>query len=70
MHGTPIKAGDRLSWDFGDPYYQEKDVKDWMKQPVFVVVAHESGNGLCAVGIDKKLYLHDFRFKYCERIAD
>lgn len=69
MHGSPIRIGDKLSWDFGDPYYQQKGVEDWMKEPVFVVEKHASGRGLCAVGIHERLYLHDFRFKFCERIA-
>lgn len=69
MHGNQIKAGDKLSWDFGDPYYQKNGVEEWMKKAIFVVVPHESGSGLCAVGIEKKLYLHDFRFKYCELVT-
>ncbi len=65
MHGNPIKAGDKLSWDWGD--CPPEEVKDWMKEAVFLVENHASGQGLCAVGIHKHLYLHDFRFKYCER---
>lgn len=67
MHGVPINVGDRLSWDFGD--YPAAEVKAWMAEPVFVVEQLASGRGLCAVGIEKQLYLHDFRFKYCKRIA-
>lgn len=70
LHGNPVKIGDKLSWDFGDPFYQEHGVQAWMKEPVFVVEQHANGKGLCAVGINKHLYLHDFRFKFCERIAD
>lgn len=70
MHGNLIKAGDKLSWDFGDPYYQRTGVEPWMREPVFVVKQHESGTGFFAVGISKDLFLHDFRFKYCERITE
>lgn len=68
-HGVPITVGDRLSWDFGDAPPGTK-VEDWMKEAVFVVEEHPSGRGLCAVGIKAQLYLHDFRFRFCERIAD
>ena len=68
MHGQAINVGDRLSWDYGD-YHQGADVESWMKEPMFVVEPHPSGRGLCAVGIEKPLYLHDFRFKHCELVA-
>jgi len=67
-NGKEITEGCNLTWDFHDEYHQEKGVDDWMKKPIFVVKKHLSGKGLCAVGIDKNLYLHDFRFKYCEVI--
>lgn len=68
MHGNEISIGDKLSWDYGCPYYKDKIVP-WMKEPIFIVKAHRNGKGLCAEGINKELYLHDFRFKYCERIV-
>ena len=37
-----------------------------MLTPIFIVKEHSLGDGLCAVGINKDLYLHDFRFKCCE----
>ena len=64
--GRVIKVGDKLTWDFHDPYYQETGVDDWMKEPIYVVKEHENGYCLCGIGIEKELYLHDFRFKYCE----
>jgi hypothetical protein len=69
MHGNQIKSGDLLSWDFGDLSKSNMEIEDWMKKPVFKVMCHKSGNGLCAQGINKPLYLHDFRFKYCELIV-
>ena len=66
MNGEPISIGDQLSWDYGDPYYQKKGVDDWMLGPIFNVVEHKSGRGLCAKGINKDLYLHDFRFEFCK----
>lgn len=71
MHGEAIEVGDKLSWDFGDTFYKDNDrVEDWMKKPIFEVHAHKSGKGLCAKGIEKDFYLHDFRFKYCEKIKN
>jgi len=67
-NGKEIHEGDRLTWDFHDDFYKTNGVKEWMKQPIFVVKKDRSGLGLCAVGINKNLYLHDFRFKYCEVI--
>lgn len=69
-NGKEIKAGDKLTWDFHDDYYKETRIEDWMKKPIFLVEQHKSGNGLCATGIEKELYLHDFRFKYCEVISN
>lgn len=68
MNGDEIKAGDQLTWDFGDPHYASAPIPDWMRKPIFVVKEHKSGKGLCATGIYEELYLHDFRFKYCEKI--
>jgi hypothetical protein len=64
FNGKEIKPGDHLTWDFHD----DIEVSDWMIKPIFVVEKHVSGKGLCARGIHEKLYLHDFRFKYCETI--
>ena len=61
IDGTIINAGDQLTFDYGD----SDEVKDWMLEAIFKVEAHESG-GLCARGIHKELYLHDFRFKHCK----
>jgi len=66
-NGKVIKVGDKLSWDYGDER-KKSDIKDWMLKPIFKVENHKSGKGLCAKGIDENLYLHDFRFKYCEII--
>ena len=66
--GKQITEGCKLTWDFHDSHYQKGGVKDWMREPVFEVKRHKSGEGLCAVGINKDFYLHDFRFKYCEVI--
>jgi hypothetical protein len=68
MHGSTINVGDNLSWDYGCDYYQSDPdrIKPWMKEAIFIVKEHESGKGLCATGINKDLYLHDFRFKFCE----
>ena len=63
INGTPIKKGDQLTWDYGD----SEEINDWMLEPIFIVESHESG-GLCAKGIHKDLYLHDFRFEYCKII--
>ena len=63
INGLEIKVGDKLTWDYGDC----NDVKLWMLEPVFIVEPHKSG-GLCAKGINKPLYLHDFRFKHTRKI--
>lgn len=68
--GNPINIGDKLSWDFHAPHYKEKGVKDWMRKAIFVVEQHQSGKCLCAKGIHKPLYLHDFRFEYCEIVIN
>jgi hypothetical protein len=62
LNGVEVNIGDRLSYDYGD----SQEIKDWMKEPIFIVEEHKSGKGLCARGINQKLFLHDFRFKYCE----
>lgn len=63
INGDAINEGDKLTWDYGD----SDEVKDWMLKPIFVVEAHKSG-GLCARGIERDLYLHDFRFKHTRKI--
>lgn len=45
---------------------QDKGVDDWMRNPVYIVRQHKSGKGLYAEGLEKDIYLHDFRFKFCE----
>lgn len=65
-HNNLIKVGDKLSWNFHEDYYKPEDVDDWMRKAIFIVEEHPSGDGLCAKGIHKELYLHDFKFKYCE----
>jgi hypothetical protein len=67
-NGKRIKEGDKLTWDFHDDYYQKRDaVEPWMKEAFYIVRKHESGCGLCAVGIyNSRFYLHDFRFELCE----
>lgn len=67
-NGNEIKVGDKLTWDFHDECHEENHIKDWMRKPIFVVEEHPSGKCLCGRGIEKKLYLHDFRFRYCEII--
>jgi hypothetical protein len=64
IDGVVIEEGDKLTWDYGD----SDEIKPWMREPVFIVERHKSG-GLCAKGIDKPLYLHDFRFKYTRKIC-
>lgn len=65
-NGEYIKEGDLLTWDFHDEYYKKSGIEDWMRKPIFKVEKHKSGKGLCAKGINKDLYLHDFRFVFCE----
>tara|TARA_R110000850_G_scaffold225263_1_gene350598 strand:+ start:209 stop:454 length:246 start_codon:yes stop_codon:yes gene_type:complete len=61
--GHEIKVGDQLSYDYRDC----ADIKAWMKKPAYKVQEHKSG-GLFATGMNNELYLHDFRFEYCEII--
>lgn len=65
-NGRLIKVGDKLSWDFHERLANGDSVEEWMRDAIFVVEEHRSGNGLCARGIHKGLYLHDFRFRHCE----
>ena len=58
LDGREIVVGDHLSWDHED----SEDLAPWMLEPIFVVEAHPRG-GLCGKGLNKPLYLHDFRFK-------
>ena len=66
MNGIEIKVGDKLSWDYGDDDTNGNKPDEWMVRPIFIVKNHTSGKGLFAQGIHKELYLHDFRFKYCQ----
>ena len=64
--GNKIKAGDELTYDYLDPFFGDRDMSNYAGVATYKVKHHESGGGLYAVGINKKLYLHDFRFKYCK----
>lgn len=66
IEGNIIREGDILTYDYGDSVNQ----KPWMFSPTYVVVKHKSGKGLCAIGVSKDLYLHDFRFKNCKKISE
>jgi len=66
--GNEIKVGDILTYDYLSPYFDDQDTTHYINKPVYIVQEHKSGKGLCAVGISQKLYLHDFRFKYCKII--
>lgn len=65
LNGDVISVGDRLSWDYAS---RDKEPDNWMLKPIFIVKNHKSGKGLFAEGINKELYLHDFRFEFCEII--
>ena len=70
IDGNQINEGDLLTFDYGD---FEKKPEGWEDKAVFIVERHKSG-GLCAVGLITKssgarLYLHDFRFKFCKKVA-
>jgi len=71
FNGKVIKEGDILTGDWFD-----NSDHSWMKkteqemqirfhQPTYKVKSIP-GKGLYADGIDRDLYLHDFRFKYCK----
>ena len=69
IDGSPISEGDLLTFDWGN---SENKPDGWESEAVFRVQRHKSG-GLCAIGIrerqpGERLYLHDFRFKFCKRI--
>lgn len=70
VNGKVVKAGDKLTWDFHDGFYKEDDIEDWMLKPIFIVEEHPSAGCLCGRGIHKELYLHDFRFKFCEVVTE
>lgn len=60
-----IFDGDILNWDYcGTTEYSE-----WMKDPVYKVI-YKHGHFVCAIGINKDLFCHSFRFKYCEVIGN
>lgn len=73
--GTEIKEGDTLTYDGFDPYFDENYYKknhpswsremiyQWKHKPVYRVKYNPKGF-FFAEGIEKNLYLHDFRFKY------
>lgn len=64
-NGVYIYDGDILNWD----YCGSTEWKDWMKEPVYKVI-YQDGYFVCAVGITKNLFLHSFRFKYCEVVGN
>ena len=64
--GVEIKEGDKLSFD----YHDMESVGDNLKKALFLVEKHPSGDGLCAKGIHRDSYLHDFRFEYCDIVND
>ena len=62
-NGIKIKKGDILTYDYTD----NNKIKDWMKEPCYIVKYEE---GFFAEGINQKLFLHSFRFKYTEIIQN
>lgn len=64
-NGEKINVGDKLSHDFEDSAHWFVDA--WKKEATYIVMAHPKG-GFCAIGINEKLYLHDFRFKFTHKI--
>ena len=59
--GKKIEVGDKLSWDYVDG---NKQPMEWMLRPIFEVKFNKEKGFYFAAGIEKDLYLHDFRFKY------
>ncbi len=68
--GKEIVEGDILTFDYLDPFFEKDDMSGYIIKPVYKVMMHKSGKGLCAVGINNRLYLHDFRFKYCRKLIE
>lgn len=79
MNGNLIKEGDYLTRDFGDYQKYNIDIKpNYVTEPFFIVKINKTG-GFFAESIDtikddirndKRFYLHDFRFKFCNKIFD
>jgi hypothetical protein len=70
FNGREIKVGDMLSYDFHEQREIERPVLDWMRKPIFVVAYNVDKQLFFAQGINEKLYLHDFRFQYCEIVNE
>lgn len=66
--GKEIVEGDILTYDYLDPFFEKDDMSGYINKPVYKVMMHKGGKGLCAVGINSSGYLHDFRFKYCRKL--
>lgn len=80
FNGNEIKVGDILTGDHFDDVFDEKfytthfpnwnkeDIEKSRNKPVHEVKWNEEGF-FYAEGIDKKLYLHDFRFKHTKIVT-
>lgn len=77
IEGNEIKAGDKLTTDYGDyEDYMKKPIEESRKHEPFYLV--EQGDGFLfaqsievykgSLGSESKFYLHDFRFKFCKKI--
>ena len=63
IDGNKIKVGDKLSWAYGD---RGKDPEEWMLKPIYEVKFNNDEGFYFATGINKELYLHDFRFEFAK----
>lgn len=66
--GNEIQCGDFLTYDYLDPFFQDRDMSEHENKPVYEVKKHKSGLGFFGSGLKSELYIHDFRFKYCRII--
>jgi hypothetical protein len=79
--GKKIKVGDILTGDYFEELYNDqyylKNWPTWSKEqieahknnPTYIVKYNEKGF-FYAEGINQKLYLHDFRFKFTKIVED
>lgn len=79
FNGDEIKSGNILTGDYFDPFFDEKYYKThfpkWSKEeieehkhkPLYIVKYNDKGF-FYGEGIDKELYMHDFRFKFTKKI--